>query len=154
MNKNKGFTLFELVVTIAVLSVMSISLASIIVTNKDATENISEKMFAIGVCENSIVVFRAAASNSGNLEQLYQNFRTNAKEALNITLSDKMSDNKAIVYFDNEFCQIDNDNEKAQYTCTFEFVNTEKLSVILNVYVESDRKLMELEYSCMLKEKV
>ncbi len=154
MNKNNGFTLTELIVAIMIISILSVTFSSLILSNKNASENISEKMFANNICENSVVIFRSSAVKSDDIKQLYANFRSGVEKILSVNLPDTLNDNIVNIYFDEEFNQITSGNN-SKFTCSYSFSKSEKpQTIIFNVAVNCERELMQLQYTLDLKESI
>lgn len=150
MNK-KGFTLVEIVIALAVLSVISAVVSSLAVFGGKNDEQERNKFFAVNICKNLQTVFRAASDNykgENTLTAFYADYKNRVFDSLDYELPD-LVDNTATLLIDNNGKISDSGLTKCELRFTTE-QNKIKLTVTASV---DDKILCSLAYQTIIKEK-
>ncbi len=155
-NKN-GFTLVEILITVTIISIMSVVVSSLIITNRDLTESTADKFFAESLCENSVVLFRSSAAKSSDLDELEENFYTLAMTTFSfeypIQFQSENNAMNATIFFNEDFRDVQSESENIKYTCTYKFTIDEN-KIIFDVAVRGDDEISHISYVGSFKEKI
>lgn len=125
MKRNKGFTVVEVAIAVAILAIASLAAVSIILSGQKIQRDSRDKFIAANLCENACMVFCAAADDSGgDAEALCQNFQTKMTETLGFAPGDWTKEGEsgaelfaASLSFDSNWQPA----EEGSYVCRFTF---------------------------------
>ena len=147
-SKRNGFTIVEVVISLAVIAIVSLTATSIILSGIKIQKNAHDEFFAVNLCENSVAIFRAAADDKTDAGNVCNSFQKNMEDLLEITLSgtyDSAGYEKE-TYFSAERKPIES-ADGAAYSCKLS-LREESGVLKFSVQVSAGSKLLcEMAYS-------
>ena len=149
-SKRNGFTIVEVVISLAVIAIVSLTATSIILSGIKIQKNAHDEFFAVNLCENSVAIFRAAADDKENAGDVCNSFQGDMGKLLGITLSGTYDSAgagyKEETYFSAERKPIES-ADGAAYSCKLS-LREESGVLKFSVQVSAGSKLLcEMAYS-------
>lgn len=139
MRAKKGFTIVEIVIALAVISLVSITATSLVIFNQNLSDSTRDKFFAVNMCDNSIELLESVAhSDVSSLDELYAKYKTGYSRLIGKELP-ALEDGKAFVYMDRDW---DQTTESSDITCALEFRLVGDAAVRLSVAIYKDEVVL------------
>lgn len=118
----KGFTIAEVVISLAVITIVSLMATLIVISGQRIQNDSREEFYAVNLCENSLSVFRSAAQKGGSFEDICGSFTQNMEKLLSI--SPKQKEGASGVYtaeLNDGMQPVAGGSGGAKYVCEFTF---------------------------------
>lgn len=127
----KGFTIVEIVISLAIIAIVSLTATTIVLSGQSIQKQSRDKFFAVNFCNNSIAVFQSAVTEATSIQidendentltDIYTSFKTKIN-LIGIQLPDELTDYKTTVYFNGNWQQLDEeDTDNAKFECVLSF---------------------------------
>ncbi len=142
----RGFTLVEVVVSLAVIAIVALAATSVIVSAIHIQKNAREKFYAVNLCENAVAIFRAAVDKEGttNAQGVFENMQTKMEALLGIKPS-STGTTTATASLNSNWEQA---AEDAKYNCSLALLeeNSGALTFTVEVTLASGASLYAMTY--------
>lgn len=150
MKRKSGFTIAEVVISIAVIAIVSLTATFVILSGIRIQKNTRDKFYAVNLCENAVELFQAAVDNpeNGGAEGVFKTVQSNMNALLGIQPElDSTGSLSARAILDENW-QSTKDTEKEAYRCvlTLEAADGAGLKFTVKVTDSDDAVLYTMSY--------
>ncbi len=148
---SKGFTIAEVVVSLAVIAIVSLAATSVILSGIRIQKNTRDKFYAVNLCENAVELFQAAvddavSKNTAGAEKVFETLQSNMKDLLGLDPKPEAGALSASALLDENWEQTESGAEEA-YRCFLALQEEEKkLTFTVEVTAADGSELYAMSY--------
>ena len=147
---SKGFTIAEVVVSLAVIAIVSLAATSVILSGIRIQKNTRDKFYAVNLCENAVELFQAAvdgvSTDPAGAEKVFETLQSNMKDLLGLDPKPEAGALSASALLDENWEQTESGAEEA-YRCFLALQEEEKkLTFTVEVTAADGSELYAMSY--------
>lgn len=140
MKRYNGFTIAEIVIALAIISIVSLTAVSLVLASQELSQKTRDRFFATGLRDNSIAVFTSLSDERSSFKELVDIYAFRMNEALGYDMSNVESSGSAFVFtlgFDSNWQQ---NEENIKNLCTITIsVSDNLLIVTVSIKTKGDK---------------